>query len=45
MLTGTAVVWWPAFEFMQIGGPLSMLWVMTVGAVLLRRTSAQARSL
>jgi hypothetical protein len=43
MLTGTAVVWWPAFEFMQIGGPLSMLWVMTVGAVLLRKSSGRAR--
>jgi hypothetical protein len=45
MLAGTLVIWWPAFEFMQIGGPLSMLWVMTVGAVLLRRSSGRARPL
>jgi hypothetical protein len=42
MLVGTVAVWWPAFEFMQIGGPLSMLWVMTVGVALLKRSAARA---
>jgi hypothetical protein len=42
MLVGTVAVWWPAFEFMQIGGPLSMLWVMTVGAVMLMTSAAKA---
>jgi hypothetical protein len=42
MLVGTVAVWWPAFEFMQIGGPLSMLWVMAVGAALLRKAEAAA---
>jgi hypothetical protein len=42
MLVGTVAVWSPALEFFQLGGPLSMLWVMTVGAALLRKSAARA---
>lgn len=42
LLVGMASVWWPALTFLQIGGPLSMLWMMTTGAVLLRKSFLQA---
>jgi hypothetical protein len=42
MLIGVASVWWPALAFGQLAGPLTMLWFVTTGIVLLvkSRTSS-----
>lgn len=44
MLLGIASVRWPVLEAAQIAGPLTMLWFMTTGTVLLRRSGTKEPS-
>jgi hypothetical protein len=40
MALGIGSIRWPALEAAQVGGPLTMLWFMTTGIVLLKRANS-----